>query len=165
MKKTETLNISQLLDKTDYVDNTDYIRNVKNSILIRDNIRKIENLKSSHTELRLNNPELFNELCKTECRFLYDNYTDIFNKILKDEIDLSIMTQLLMVLKLIEDGKIDQESGSVMVGKVLKELYIDSALKRGNNIDKEHINEKIPSIEGSNISWKQFKQTLDEKKK
>ena len=62
--------------------------------------------------------------------FLYNSYTNLFNRVIKDELDLEIMTKLLIVLKMIENGKINQHEGSVMVGKVLKELYVDSALKR-----------------------------------
>jgi hypothetical protein len=63
---------------------------------------------------------------------------DFFDKVIKDEIDLRIMTRLLIVLKLIEDEKVDQHEGSVMVGKILKERYLDSAVKRADTLDKEH---------------------------
>ena len=33
---------------------------------------------------------------------------------------------------------VDQHEGSVMVGKLLKELFVDSALKRPENLDKEN---------------------------
>lgn len=154
MSHSERLDLKQLLDKSDYVDNTDHIRKVKHSVLIRDDIRKMGNLKTMSAEIRKKHPQQFLETCQSECRFLFDNYTDIFNKLMKDELDLSIMTQLLTVLKLIEDGKIDQEKGSIMVGKVLKELYVDSALKRADNLDKEHESDKVAPIEPKQISWK-----------
>jgi hypothetical protein len=66
------------------------------------------------------------------------------------------MTKLLIVLKLIEDGKVNQHEGSVMVGKVLKELYVDSALKRGDNLNAENDSEPAPSV-GKPISWKEYK--------
>jgi hypothetical protein len=97
------------------------------------------------------------ELCQRECSFLYNNYTDIFNKVLKDEIDLNIMTKLLIVLKLIEDGKVDQHEGSAMFGKILKELYVDSAVKRADNLDKIYDTEKEPPNCGKTISWKEYK--------
>ena len=159
MSHSEKLDLKQLLDKSDYVDNTEHIRKVKHSVFIRDDIRKMENLKTMSAEIRKKYPEQFLETCQTECRFLYDNYTDIFNKLMKDELDLSIMTQLLTVLRMIEDGKIDQEKGSIMVGKVLKELYVDSALKRADNLDKEHENERVVPVEGKPISWSSFKAT------
>jgi hypothetical protein len=157
MSHSERLDLKQLLDKTDYVDNTEHIRKVKHSVFLRDDIRKMENLKTANEDLRKKHPEQFMETCQTECQFLYNNYTDIFNRLVKDELDLSIMTQLLTVLRLIEDGKIDQEQGSVMVGKVLKELYVDSALKRADALDKEHEAEKVVFVEPKNVSWRTFK--------
>jgi hypothetical protein len=67
------------------------------------------------------------------------------------------MTKLLTVLKLIEDGKTDQHEGSYMVGKILKELYLDSAVKRADNIDKEIEDQKVKPLEGKTISWSQYK--------
>jgi len=64
---------------------------------------------------------------------------------------------MLSVLKMIEDGKVDQHEGSVMFGKVLKELYVDSAIKHGENLDKQYETEKVPQVEGKKISWNQYK--------
>jgi len=157
MDDKERLDLKHLLDKSDYIDNTENIRRLKHSTFIRDDIRKIDTLKKTKSDLRTNNPEEFEELCRKECSFLYDKYTDIFHKVLKDELDFTIMTKLLIVLKLIEDEKIQQEEGSVMVGKILKELYIDSAMKRMDNLDKEHRVEEVPRVVPMNISWKEYK--------
>jgi len=96
-------------------------------------------------------------LCQSKCSFLYNNYTDIYNKIISDELDMTIMTKLLTVLKLIEDGKTNQHEGSVMVGKILKELYVDSAVKRSNNLDKLHEGERVEVNAGKSLSWREFK--------
>jgi hypothetical protein len=157
MNNTEKLNLKRLIDETQCEDNTENIRKLKHSVKIRDDIRKIENLKKTNSALRSLQPEEFKELCQIECVFLFNNYTDIFNKILKDEIDLLIMTKMLTILKLIEDSKVDQHEGSVMFGKVLKELYIDSAIKHGENLDKQYETEKVPQVEGKKISWNQYK--------
>ena len=89
-----------------------------------------------------------------------NNYFDLFNRVAANEIDLDIMENFLKVLKKIEDGEIDQHDGSVEIGKLLKTLYIDSALKRGDNLDKKYNAEKkeVPKQETKNISWKQYKQ-------
>ena len=152
----ERLNLKKMINESDCDDNTDNIRRLKHSVLMRDDIRKLDTLKNTHADMKNNKNDDFIVLCQNECKFLYANYTDIFNKLVKDELDLTIMTKLLTVLKLIEDSKVDQHEGSVMVGKILKELYVDSATKRLENIDKEH--EKEPMSEGKAISWKQFKQ-------
>jgi hypothetical protein len=157
MNHTERLNLKNLINNMECENNTDNIRKLKHSVLIRNDIRCLERLKKDKSALKRSNLDEFTELCKSESSFLYNNYTDIFNKVLKDEIDLRIMTKLLMILKMIEDGNVDQHEGSVMVGKILKELYIDSAMKRADNIDKEHEAERIPPVEGKSISWKDYK--------
>ena len=157
MNNNEKLNLKRLIDETQCEDNTDNIRKLKHSVKIRDDVRKIENLKKTNSALRSLQPDEFKELCQKEASFLFNNYTDIFNKIMKDEIDLLIMTKMLTILKLIEDAKVDQHEGSVMFGKVLKELYIDSAIKHGENLDKQYETETIQTVEGKKISWSQYK--------
>ena len=158
MANFEKLDLKQFLDNnSNYVDNTEHIRTLKHSTSIRDAVRTIENLKVSQSVLKESDNEAFVELCKSECRFLYDGYTDLFHKLVKDELDLTIMTKLLTVLKLIEDGKVDQNDGSVMVGKILKELYVDSAMKRADALDKEHDAEKQKPNNCKAISWSEYK--------
>jgi hypothetical protein len=158
MNPEEKLNLKKLLDSSECENNTEDIKKLKHSTRIRDDIRLLENLKKSEKHMMALNPEKFLDLCQNKASFLFSNYTDIFNKLLKNELDLGIMTQLLTVLKLIEDGKVDQHEGSVMVGKVLKELYVDSALKRSENLDKQYESEHVPPVEGKKITWKEYKQ-------
>lgn len=158
LSDNERLDLKKLVTDLEGVDNTSNIRKIKHSVPMRDDIRTLNNLKISHAELRINNPDEFKSLCQTKCAFLYNNYTDIFNKLIDDELDLTIMTKLLTVLKLIEDGKTDQHEGSVMVGKILKELYVDSAAKRSENLDKKYEADRVVPTTGKSISWREFKQ-------
>jgi hypothetical protein len=155
----ERLNLQKMVNEMGSEDNTDNIRKVKHSITLRDEIRKLDTFKKKNTELQRTDKDKFMELCRTETPFLYNNYTDIFNRLIKDELNLEIMTKLLIVLKLIEDGKVDQNEGSVMVGKLLKELYVDSALKQAEHLDsKSSAAETPPPTTSSNpISWKEYK--------
>jgi hypothetical protein len=159
MNNDDRLNLKKLINESECENNTDNIRTLKHSSLIRDDIMKMQELKKKHARVRKNEPERFLNLCQLQCVFLFNNYTDIFNKTYKDELDLNIMGRLLDVLKKIEDGVVDQHEGSVMVGTILKELYVDSAMKRGQNIEKTI--EPTPEpvyVEGKTISWKQYKQ-------
>jgi hypothetical protein len=61
------------------------------------------------------------------------------------------------VLKLIEDSKVDQHEGSVMVGKILKELYVDSATKHLDKLDKQREDEMVAPSVGKPISWSEYK--------
>lgn len=153
----ERLNLKKLMNELDYQDNTETIRNLKHSIKIRDDIRLMQDLKSDYSHL---SAEDFFILAREKCSFLFNNYMDIFARLLKGELDVVIMTKMLIVLKLIEDEKIDQQDGSVMVGKYLKELYLDSAVRRADNLDKMQNTERIAPVEGKPISWAEYKKIL-----
>lgn len=154
MNNEEKLQLKQLLNEMQCENNTENIRKLRHSTLIRDDIRKIDTLRNANPSI--SNDELY-LLCQNQCDFLHRNYNDVFNKLIKNELDLTIMTKFLTVLKLIEDSKVDQHEGSVMIGKILKELYLDSAVKHADNLDKERADEKEPVIEGKTISWKEYK--------
>lgn len=158
----ERLNLKRMISETDCDDNTDNIRTLKHSSLIRNDIIKLQQIKKdpAHIHMKLNDPEGFLNHCRNECVFLFSKYMDIFHKICKDELDLDIMWNVLEVLRAIEDGDVDQHEGSVVFGKLLKKLYIDSAVRRGDNLDKEHIVEPTVYVEAKPISWKEFKKTI-----
>jgi hypothetical protein len=157
LSQDERLNLKKMSSEMEYRDNTDHIRRLKHSLKIRNNIRRMEALKLEHAQLRQQSPEQFFNIVHAECGFLYDNYMDIFTRAMKDEIDLTIITKFLIVLKLIEDGQLDQEQGSVMIGRHLKDLYLDSAVRRADNLDKERDSDVVAPVEGKAISWKDFK--------
>ena len=70
MNSNEKLNLKRLIDETQCEDNTDNIRKLKHSVKIRDDIRRIENLKVNQSVLRRMQPEEFKELCEKECHYL-----------------------------------------------------------------------------------------------
>lgn len=157
----ERLNLKKMVNEMGSEDNTAHIRKVKHSVLLRDEIRKLDtfkkaNIRSNMTEA---DTEKFLEQCRDVTPFLYNNYMDIFHRLVKDELDLEIMTKLLIVLKLIEDEKVDQNEGSVMVGKVLKELYVDSALKQAEHLDSTNndVKPQIMPVPVTPLSWKEYK--------
>jgi len=153
----EQLDLKRLVNEMECENNTENIRKLKHSVRIRDDIRKLETLKKKEAVLRESDKDAFLEMAKIESSFLYNHYTDLFNKVVQDELDLLIMTKLLSILKMIEDGKVDQHEGSVLVGRMLKELYIDSAIKRTEKLDSENATEVEPKVDGSKISWKEYK--------
>ena len=162
MNSQEKLDLKNMVGKMaeEYVDNTDGIRKTKHSPLIRADITRMEFIKKANADLRMSNPVEFQNICESECNFLFYNYTDIYNRLLRDEVDLTIMDQALAVLKKIEDGEIDQQEGSVIVGKLFHQIYIDSALKRSEKLDKAAEAENVPKYEGKDISWSDFKKNL-----
>jgi len=49
-----------------------------------------------------------------------------------------------------------------MMGKILKELYVDSATKRMDNLDAKYDADKPVLDEGKKVSWKEFKKSRSE---
>ena len=168
MNPQERLQLDKLIRANDVADNTKDIRELKHSQPLKDDILTLIKLKHEYQRLAKSNPQQFDTICVSRCSFLFNNYTDIFNKVKKDEIDLNILFQLLHVLKLIEDGKLDQHSGSFEVGKLLKSIYIDSALKKADHINsardhsdknKDKYSKTAPVLPPKKISWSEFKKT------
>lgn len=157
MNSEERLHLKKMIAETGCEDNTENIRKLKHSSKIRDDITALQYLKRDQKELRKSNPDEFAELCRNTAPFLFTNYTDFFHKVCKDELNMHVMWNLLECLQQIEEGVVDQHEGSYAFGKLLKELYVDSAVRRGQNLDKEHIIEPTKYVEPKEISWAEFK--------
>lgn len=152
------LQLQNMIKANNAEDQTDLIRELKHSDIFKKNIATLLNLKKQYA----NDQDRLHMECMVECSFLFNYYTDLYNKIRKDEIDMEILYQFLDVLKQIEDGMVDQHEGSFMVGTLLKKIYVDSALKKADKLERERAADaaNTPVIvreEPVEISWKQFK--------
>lgn len=153
----DRLQLQKMIDANNVVDCTQEIRDKKHSKPIREDVTRLVELKRKYSRLSQSNPDQFDKMCVSQCNFLFTNYTDIFNKVKKDEMNLEILSQLLNVLKNIEDGKIDQHTGAYEVGKLLKEMYIDSALMKSEKLDAKHSIPGPAKPKPKKISWKEYK--------
>ena len=154
----ERIDLKRLLDTNDCENNTEHIRKVKHSLKIQKDVMDLVTLKKSRGTVLKTNQEQFELEAREITPFLYENYADIFKKIMRDEIDFQILAKLLYVLQAIEEEKVDQHEGSVLVGRVLKEMYLDSAVKHSENLDKKYQDEQPVKIPEKLISWKQYKE-------
>ena len=154
MDEKDKLQLQKMISANNVLDQTPLIRELKHSHILRDNINNLILLKVKYP----NDPEMLNLEAMVECNFLFTYYTDIYNKIRKDEIDLDILFKFIDVLKKIEDGELDQHEGSFEVGTLLKKIYVDSALKKAEKLNEEN-DKKSPEYKGPqvNVSWSQFK--------
>ena len=156
MDDSQRLQLQNMIKANNVDDQTDLIRDLKHSEVLRKQINKLTLIKSKYP----GEPDKIHFEGITECNFLFTYYTDIYNKVRKDEIDVGILNRFLDVLKNIEDGKVNQHEGSFLVGTLLKELYVDSALKKADKLNEQYKdNKKEPIKPQVNISWKQFKST------
>lgn len=176
----------------EYQDNTAEIRKLRHSHLIADDVNNImaailaaheHNLLYDSGNLpecaiepgRISDENLF-ERCRVACPFLSETYPDIFAKMFKKEINVSILFQVLNVLSAIEDNEIDQAAGSVKVGQLLFNMFVDSrhresdnrdAIEREAALEKEsaellHLTaeERADKANLKTLSWKEFKASM-----
>ncbi len=160
LDKQQKLDLQNMIKANETEDVTEQIRKNKQSNLIKNDIKQLLFLKQKYARLVKSNPNEFDKICVNQCQFLFNNYTDIFNKIKTDTLNLTIMEKFLNILKKIEDGELDQHEGSYLVGKHLKELYIDSAMRNQQKIEANERKKKVqkkPTVVEKNISYKDFK--------
>jgi hypothetical protein len=146
-----------MLEQNKVVDNTHVLRELKHSSEIRKCVLRMIELKELHLELLQTNKPKFEELVLKDCGFLFFNYMQLYNTILKENIDMNIMHQLLNTLSKIENGELDQHEGSYEVGKLLKTIYIDGTLR---DIQKKDEENKIVYKEPKSIQWSEYKKNM-----
>ena len=160
----QRLQLQNMIDTNKGEDNTEMIRTLKQSANIKKDVDTMIELKKEYPTMYETDKSGFEELCMSKCSFLFFNYTDIYNKILKDEINTDTLYSFIGVLKQIEDGELNEHDGSIKVGELLKTLYIDSAVRKSNKLDEEN---KTPEGKGDDnekkeritktISWAEYK--------
>lgn len=151
MDTKDSLNLKKLISEYKPEETTNKIRELKHSMKIKQDVETIILTKRKYGNLK---KETVDRMCSSRAPFLFNNYYNIYNRLVKGQLNLEILGRLIMVLKAIEDGKYDQHEASVAVGQLLKEMYIDSAL-RGETTKKSGKVER--KRKGKNISWKDFK--------
>ena len=144
--------LKEMVNEYDSEEKTETIRKEKNSKQLHQNVQIMLNLKTKYGRLLKSNPQQFRKMAINKCNFLFTNFTNIFNRLIKGELDLSILFKMIQVLEKIENGEVDQHEGSAMIGMILKKLYVDPV------ITKKKVPKK-PNFVNKNISWNDFKKT------
>lgn len=164
LSPNECLNLKQMIKDNDVQDFTSNIRAKCHSKLIKNDIIQYLEISNKYSRLEKSNNQQFKTICRNQCNFLYNNYTDIFNRLINNTLNLTIFDNLLNILHKIENSEVNQHEASYLVGKYLKELYIDSNLRADKlHDDKKRNNKKNKKVANKplnhkNISYSQFKQ-------
>jgi hypothetical protein len=148
MNMNDLAQLKQMSESSKFVDMTDNIRDAKHSASLRTAIHHMMVFKAAHAELLKTDKVLFEERLMRENNFLFMNYMELYNLLLKNDMNMSIMNQLLACLESIEVGECDQTEASVRVGTLLKTIYIDSIIK--------DTPEKVVAP-NKDITWAQYK--------
>lgn len=152
------LNFDKMLKESGASDNTQKIRKLRHSFKIREQVSIMMDIRKKYQRL---GKKSIDRMIDSQCAWLHKHYTNIFIRLKKNELDLDILHNLITCLKEIEDNKIDQHEASVKVGKILKKLFIDSAMKREKKMEKKLKKEEKKFVKPkNNISWNEYKKTL-----
>ena len=152
LSQSDRYQLSKMTDQ--FVDKTEEIRASKNSTKLRENIIALLRIKKENPGVDKKELE---PLVLAECHFLFYEYMELYNMLLKEDMDTTILFKLLDVLKDIEDGKCDQTEGSVQVGTLLKEIYIDGKLAETRKRDAQFSSKPITP---KAIHWKDYKEKM-----
>lgn len=157
MNSIDRLQLEKMIQENDVKDCTQEIREKRHSKKIRDDVTRMIELKKKYQRLSKSNSEQFDSMLTSQCSFLFRNYTDIFNRVKKEEIKLSTLWDLLNVLERIENNELDQHAGAYEVGMLLKQIYVDGALMKSEKLDSK-TGKKIKKPNNTKkISWKEYK--------
>jgi hypothetical protein len=150
--------LNRLIKENDVQDNTEKIKSLKHSAKIRNDVAIIQNIK------RQSKTKDFQTLDKEaihKCSFLYTNYPNIYNKLLKDEIDIKILYTFLDELAKIETGSQNQHEASYNIGMLLKSLYVDKKIGNESSASKSSSKKKSKSnptkSKTNNLSYAEYK--------
>lgn len=153
MNNDEKELLNRMIQENDTKDNTGLIRELKHSAKIRREVAIIQNIKrSTHsTQFTI----LDKEARSKGCGFMFLHYPNIYNKLLKGEIQIKVLYRFLDELEKIENGEQGQHEASYKIGTLLKEMYVDKRI----NMDKENGNNTSNQKKktGMNISYEEFK--------
>jgi hypothetical protein len=157
MNDNEKFQLKQMIEQNNVTDNTNTLRELKHSSMIKSNVERLVELKKIHADLLHSNKQQFEEIALQDCGFLFFNYMQLYNSILKENLNMTILNELLTILSKIENGHCDQHEASYEVGKLLKAIYIDSTLQQiKKNDDLEKLEYKEPKI----IKWSEYKNNI-----
>ena len=94
MDDKQRLQLQDMIKTNNVEDQTELIRILKHSEILRSNINNMIMIKAKYR----GDDEKIAEECMKESHFLFTYYTDIFNKVKKDEIDIGLLYQFLNIL-------------------------------------------------------------------
>jgi len=152
MNNEERLNLAKMINVNNVKDQTENIKKLKHSGLLLQDVKRMCEIKKKYSRL---GKEAISDMCFSQCSFMSRQYMDIYNKLLKGELNVVILYAFIAKLRDIEEGRSDQHEASFEIGKLLKKLYIDSALLKAERLDNG-TKEGIKFRKGKNIKWKDF---------
>ena len=158
MNSKQKKQLKKIIKENDVKDNTRMIRKDKKSSKIRKEVDIIQEIKIQEKLDDLTSVEIKHDL-KNKCANLYKNYSNLYEKLVKNQIDINILHTFLDELEKIEKGDLNQHEASYNIGVLLKSLYVDKELKVDRDKNESGVsNPEKPARSEKNISYADFLQ-------
>ena len=157
MNEEQQKQLDEMIRQNGTVDTTNSIREKMHSSKIRKDISVIQNIKR---KMKTKDFASLDKEASRNCTFLFKHYPNIYNKMLKDQINLKILYSFLDELEKIEKGEQNQHEASFRIGTLLKQIYVDK------NIDLEKENRgkgKKDVKKAKKISYEEYKKLQEQK--
>lgn len=152
--------LNRLIKENDVQDNTEKIKSLKHSSKIRNDVAVIQNAKR---KIKTRDFKTLDKEVIHKCSFLYSNYPNIYNKLLKDEIDIKILYTFLDELAKIENGDQNQHEASYNIGMLLKSMYVDKKIGINNSKEKSNGKSGKKTKKVNKLSYSEYKEKFGEK--
>ena len=146
MNSEERLKLHELIKEGNVHDNTNNIRKLKHSAQLKRDVNTIKMILSRAKYLDYEN---LNNSCEPHCGFMIEHYKNIYQRILKGQVDFNVLDKFLDCLESIENGTRDQHEASYEIGTLLKSMYIDPK-----------IYEETARRGGIDIDWNEYKNKI-----
>ena len=144
--------LDKMLEEEDVPQTTDKIRKTKHSQFIKKDIDTYFKLRAKYKRL---SSKQFSAIMASKCDFIFNNYHNLFKKLVSNKLDQDILHKFLAALKLIEDGKLNQHEASYKIGLLLKKIFVDQVIKHEDKKSKRKTKSR-PKLQ-VNISWEEYK--------
>lgn len=156
LNDNDRIQLDRMLQENHVEDTTTKIRELKHSQKIEECVRLIEQMKQQYPRIYQSNYSQFEQMVQSRGgNWLWTYYTNIYNKLMKGHIDPTILFSMVEALRKIENNEINQHEGSVAVGKLLKQIYIDGVIHKERTYTKKQNTRKNKT---KNISWSEYKE-------
>ena len=144
--------LDQMLHEDDVPQTTEQIRKMKHSGDIGKDIDTYFRLRNKYKRL---SKKQFAKIMSSKCNFIFNNYHNLFNKLISNQLDQDILHKFLDALKLIENGTLNQHEASYQIGLLLKKIFVDQAIKKEEQ--KRTRVKRKKKLPAEKITWDEYK--------
>jgi hypothetical protein len=155
LSDNDRIQLENMLRENEVEDTTRKIQELKHSSKLSASIKLIEKMKKQYPRMFKTDYEKFERMVRTrDEQWMWSHYTSIYHKLMKNQLDPSILNSMVDVLQKIENNEFTQHEASVAIGRMLKQIYIDGKIRDTPDTQR---NKRKQQRKMKKIDWKEYK--------